>query len=65
MPDDKTKGGEPDRSHIAGDQDYEVSQLAQKFGISSAQVRKLIGRVGNDRQKLYAAAEMLKQGRQA
>lgn len=48
MPDDKTKGGEPDRSHIAGDQDYEVSQLAQKFGISSAQVRKLIARVGKN-----------------
>ena len=61
MPDDKSKVGEPDRSKV--DQDYEVNHLAQQYGISSADARKLIERLGNDREKLYAVAEMLKQGR--
>ena len=65
MPDDKSHVGEPDRSRVAGEQDYEVSHIAEKYGISSAEARKLIERFGNDREKLYAAAETLKQGRQA
>jgi hypothetical protein len=60
MPDDKSKVGEPDRSKVAADQDYEVSDFAQKYGISSDEARKLIERFGNDREKLYAAAETLK-----
>jgi hypothetical protein len=49
MPDDKTKVGEPDRSRVAADQDYEVGYLAGKYGLSAKQVRQLIARVGNDR----------------
>jgi hypothetical protein len=64
MSDDKTKVGQPDRSKVAGEQDYEVDLVAQKFGISSAEARKLIQRFGSDREKIYAAAETLKQGRQ-
>jgi hypothetical protein len=30
MPDDKSKVGEPDRSRVAADQDYEVRQLMEK-----------------------------------
>lgn len=63
MPDDKSKVGEPDRSKVAADQEYEVNHLAQQCGISSSDARKLIQRLGNDREKLYAAAELLKQGR--
>ena len=48
MPDDKTKVGEPDRSRAASDQNYEVSQLAQKHGLNQQQARDLIARVGND-----------------
>ena len=62
MPDDKSKVGEPDRSRVAADQDYEVSHLAETLGISSAAVRKLIERFGNDRDKIYATAETLKLG---
>jgi hypothetical protein len=65
MPDDKSKVGEPDRSRVAADQEYEVSHLSEQYGISSAEARKLIEHFGNDREKLYAAAEMLTQGRQA
>ena len=65
MPDDKSKVGEPDRSRVAADQDYEVRHLAEQYWISSAEARKLIERFSNDREKLYAAAESIKLGRQA
>ena len=59
MPDDKTKVGEPDRSRVAAEQNYEVRYLAQKFGLSDEQARELIARVGNDREKLDEAAQEL------
>jgi uncharacterized protein YjcR len=60
MPDDKTKVGEPDRSRVSADQDYEVRQLAEKHGLSPTQIRELIARVGNDREKLEEAAKELR-----
>jgi hypothetical protein len=60
MPDDKTKVGEPERSRVAADQDYEVGYLAGKYGLSAQQVRELIARVGNDRETLDQAARQLK-----
>jgi len=59
MPDDKSKIGQPDRSRVATDQDYEVSQLAQKHGLTQQQALDLIARVGNDREKLDRAAKEL------
>ena len=59
MTDDKTKVGEPDRSRVPGDQDYEVRYLAEKHGLSAEQVKKLIARVGNDREKIESAARRL------
>jgi hypothetical protein len=56
MPDGKSQEGEPGRSN-------EVGRVAHKYGISSADARKLIKRFGNDPEKLYAAAETLKQCR--
>jgi Protein of unknown function (DUF3606) len=50
MRDDKTKVGEPDRSRVSADQDYEVRQLAEKHGLSPTQIRELIAGVGNDRE---------------
>jgi Protein of unknown function (DUF3606) len=60
MPDDKSKVGEPDRSRVAADQDYEVRQIAEKHGLSPTQIRELIARVGNDREKLEKAAKELR-----
>ena len=60
MPDDKTKVGEPDRSRVAADQDYEVGYLAGKYGLSPQDARQLIARVGNDREKIDQAARELK-----
>jgi len=44
---------------VAGDQDYEVRYVAEKYGLSVDQVKKLIARVGNDREKIEAAARQL------
>jgi hypothetical protein len=60
MSDDKTKRGAVDRARVAGGEDYEVEHFARKHGITPAQVRELIARVGNDRAKLEAAAKGLK-----
>jgi hypothetical protein len=59
MPDVKSHVGEPDRSRVAADQDYEVRYLAMKHGLSERQALELIARVGNDRQKLDKAAKKL------
>ena len=60
MPDSKSKTGKADRSKVAGGQGYEVRYFAQKHKISKDQAQKLIDRIGNDRDKLNAAAERLK-----
>jgi len=60
MPDDKTKVGEPDRSRVSADQDYEVQQFAEKHGLSPHQVRNLIALFGNRREKLEKAAQELR-----
>ena len=65
MPDDKTKVGKPDRSRVSADQDYEVRNIAEKFGLTVDQVRELMLRVGNDRDDVEKAARELRrsQGR--
>jgi hypothetical protein len=60
MPDNKNKVGQPDRSRVSADQDYEVRQLVEKHSLSEQQARDLIARIGNDRKKLDQAAEELK-----
>jgi hypothetical protein len=60
MADDKSKRGGADRRTVAGGEGYEVSYFARKHGISKDQAEGLIKRVGNDREKLNAAAEKLK-----
>jgi hypothetical protein len=56
---DKTKVGEPDRRRVSGDQDYEIRYIAKKYSLTIDQVKKLIARVGNDREKIEAAARQL------
>jgi hypothetical protein len=58
MPDDKTHVGVSDRSRLTADQEDEVSCLAQKYGLSQAQIRELISRVGSDREKLDRAFDL-------
>jgi hypothetical protein len=60
MADDKKKTGGADRRQVAAGEGYEVSYFARKHGISRDDAEKLIKRVGNDREKLNAAATKLK-----
>jgi len=60
MADDKSKRGGPDRRRVAGDEGYEVNYFARKHGISKQQAEDLIEKVGNNREKLNAAAAKLK-----
>ena len=59
MADDKSNVGGQDRSRVSAEQGYELDYFAQKHGISREQARDLIERIGNDREKLDAAAERL------
>lgn len=57
MADNKQKRGKADRSRVAAGQPSEVYYVAKKFGVSADTVRQVIKRVGNSRQKVYAALE--------
>jgi len=54
-----SKAGGPDRKPIAGRAGDEVSDLAQKHGISNDQASRLIRKVGDDRDKLDVEAAKL------
>ena len=60
MADDKSKVGPTYRRLAPRNETYEVDYFARKHGISPAQARELIDRVGNSRQELDAAAEALR-----
>jgi hypothetical protein len=60
MPDNKAKRGGADRKRVAGGEGYEVSYFARKHDITKVQAQDLIKRIGNDREKLNAAAAKLK-----
>jgi len=64
MADDRRKRGGQDRGRVAKGEGYEVNYFARKHGITAAQARSLIDRIGNSRARLNAAAEKLRsQGR--
>jgi len=60
MADDKSKRGGADRRRVAAGEGYEVQYFARKHDITKDQAEALIARVGNDRDKLNAAASKLK-----
>ena len=60
MADSKSRRGGADRSRVAAGQGYEVSYFARKHGITADQARDLNKKIGNDREKLNAAAEKMK-----
>jgi hypothetical protein len=57
MPDENR--GEPDRSKVAGDEDYELNYLARKYGLTREKAREVVQRIGNDRAKLDDAAKRM------
>jgi len=54
MSDDKNKQDGRDRSRVSGSEDYELSYLEEKLGVSREQVKAAIAAVGNDREKVEA-----------
>jgi len=54
MSDDKNKQDGRDRSRVAGNEDYELSYLEEKLGVSREEVKAAISAVGNDREKVEA-----------
>jgi hypothetical protein len=65
MADNRNRRGKADRAKVARYEGYEVSYFATKHNIPLAKARGLIERIGNDRNKLNAAAAKLKKGRKA
>jgi len=55
----RSNRGSPDSRTIANNQPYEIEYFARKHDISREQARDLIRRIGNDRDKLNAAASKL------
>ncbi|HZV83585.1 MAG TPA: DUF3606 domain-containing protein [Brevundimonas sp.] len=47
MSDDKSQSGGQDRQRISLEQDYEVRDWSQKFGVSEERLRDAVARVGN------------------
>lgn len=59
MPDSKRKRRTSDRRKVTNIEPYEIEYFARKHSISREQARALIRRIGNDRDKLNAAASKL------
>ena len=54
MPDNKNLQDGRDRAKVAGNEEYEVTYLAQKLKVSAEEVRRAIQEVGNNRENLEA-----------
>jgi hypothetical protein len=51
--------GRQDRDRVAGGEDYEVRFFADKYGLTTDQVRGLIAKHGHDRETLQREAAKL------
>ena len=47
MSDDRTNRGQPDRSKINMEEDYEVKYWTRHFGVTREELQKIVDRVGN------------------
>lgn len=54
MPDDKSKTGGQDRTHIATGESYEVRDWARKFAVTEQQLLDAVRNVGNDAKAVEA-----------
>jgi hypothetical protein len=52
MADNKDLRDGRDRSRVAGDEEYEIQYIAEKFNVSAEEVRRLIEKVGNSREEI-------------
>ena len=47
MPDNKSKAGKQDRNRINVNEDYELQDWSKKFGVSRAELKKAVQKVGD------------------
>jgi hypothetical protein len=52
MPDNLNSTGGRDRKRVAGQQDWEINYMKEKFKVTSHQVEEAVQQVGNDRMKV-------------
>jgi hypothetical protein len=52
MADNKNLRDGRDRSRVASNEEYELRHLAERFNVSTDEVRRLIEEVGNSREKI-------------
>ena len=52
MPDNLNSTGGRDRKRVAGQQDWEINYMKEKFKVTSQQVEEAVQQVGNDRMKV-------------
>jgi len=60
MPDNKKIKGAGDHRKVSKSEGYEIAHFARKHGITAEQTRKLIDKIGNDREVLNKSAQKLK-----
>ena len=58
MSDDRQNRGEPDRSRISLDEDYEVRYWTKALDVSEDRLREVVGRVGPNTSKVRAELGM-------
>ncbi len=61
MADNKDIRDGRDRSRVAGNEPYELRHIAEKYGVTEAEVKAIIERVGNSREKIEE--QLKKKGR--
>ena len=52
MADNKNQRGSQDRNRVAGDEEWEVRYMIQKFNVTKEEVEKAVQAVGNNRDKV-------------
>lgn len=52
MADNKDIRDGRDRSRVAGNEPYELQHIAEKHGVTVDEIKKIIDRVGNSREKI-------------
>ena len=52
MPDNKDLRNSQDRNRVAGEENYELSYIQEKMGVSREEVERAIEAVGNNREKI-------------
>jgi hypothetical protein len=62
MPDDKSKTGGQDRTHIASGESYELRDWARKFGVSIDELKVAVQAVGTKAEDVEAHLKKSKAG---